>query len=521
MYNYPLRAALGGLCAIALMLLVASPFASAQQSASTGRTMTDFVRPLVLDGFDSATGQLVAADIVLSAELDSRVLEITNNSGGAADFTVTTNVQFCGDLGPLPASYLECAGSASPTALMFDTQILAESFLNLAAGASASSVQSATATDVASLRVTEATSLADFVEVPSVDIGVATLAGFQALGGGGNSLVEIETFANVVARIDYIYAGITIDKLTNGGDGVAVIEGDAVQWTYDVTNTGNTALQNAVVTDDQEGTICTIALIEAGETLRCEANSIAGAVAYANVATVIAEPVINPTMTVDDDDPSSYVVTAPTSTPVPPTPVPPTSTPVPAAPTPTPTSPDQSGPAIDIELSTNGIDADLPPGVSLEVGAPILWTYVVTNTGVVDLFDVVVSDDLAGGICRAVMIPVSGQTSCTREGVAVEGEFARLGDVIGESIMGQRVADVDPTHHVVADEVLGLVVTPTPIGTPATDSPAAVPPALPDEVLAYTGNDADARGLFGGVLVGTGFVMLAVSTALRGRRASD
>lgn len=222
MYNYLHRAPLGGPCVLMLMLLVASPFASAQQSAATGRTMTDFARPLTLDGFDSATGQLVAVDITLSADIDSRVLEITNNSAGAADFTVTTNVRFCGDPGPVPANYHACAESASTTALSFETQILAEPFINLAAGSTASSAQSATASDIASLRMFDAASLTQFVDVASVDFGVASLAGFEALGGGGNSLVEIETFANVQARVNDIFAGVSIEKLTNGGDGVSV-----------------------------------------------------------------------------------------------------------------------------------------------------------------------------------------------------------------------------------------------------------------------------------------------------------
>ena len=502
MYHNRRRAALGGLCATMLVLLVASPFANAQQ-VETGRTKTDFVRTLAHEGFDSAAGKLVAADIVLSAALDSRVLKITNNSGGVADFMVTTNVRLCADLGQTPASYANCVASASPTALRFDTQILAESFVNLAAGASASSAQSATASDDASMRVVDAASLARFVDAPSVNIGVATLAGFEALGGGGNSLVEIETFANVQAEINYLYADITIEKLTNGGDGVAVIQGDAVQWTYDVTNTGNTALQNAAVTDDQEGPICTIPRIEAGETKRCEAGGVAASAAYSNVATVVAESVINPTVSVTDDDPSSYVMSAPSPTPISPTPVPPTPLP---------------GPAIDIELSTNGIDADLPPGVPLEVGAPIVWTYVVTNIGVVDLFDVVVNDNLAGGMCRAVMIPVSGQTSCTREGVAVEGQFARIGDVIGESITGQRVADVDPTHHVVTDEVLGVVATPTPAGTPGPDAPQETTSTPPDEVLAYSGSGTESGGLLGSLLAGSGFTILGVSALVRDRR---
>jgi len=244
MNHFLRRSVLSGVCVVTLLvLLVASPFAGAQQSAATGRTLTDFVRPLVLDGFDPAAGELAAVDITLSADMDSRVLEITNSSAGAADFTVMNSVRFCGDLGPAPASFQACVSSTSATALIFQTEILSESFVNLAAGATAASAQPTTASDLASTRVVDPALLAQFVGVPSVDFGVATLAGFEALGGGGNSLVEIETYANVRAQIDYLFAGVAVDKLTNGGDGVAVLEGQAGRWTYDVANTGNTTLQ--------------------------------------------------------------------------------------------------------------------------------------------------------------------------------------------------------------------------------------------------------------------------------------
>ena len=54
----------------------------------------------------------------------------------------------------------------------------------------------------------------------------------------------------------------------------------------------------------------------------------------------------------------------------------------------------QTGPAIDIEKSTNGEDADSPPGPSVPVTSPVTWTYVVTNPGGVPLSDVVVSDNV-------------------------------------------------------------------------------------------------------------------------------
>ena len=58
--------------------------------------------------------------------------------------------------------------------------------------------------------------------------------------------------------------------------------------------------------------------------------------------------------------------------------------------------------AIDIEKSTNGADADLPPGPFIPVtdqnGDPTLitWTYLVTNTGNARLTGLEVTDDHAG-----------------------------------------------------------------------------------------------------------------------------
>ena len=40
-----------------------------------------------------------------------------------------------------------------------------------------------------------------------------------------------------------------------------------------------------------------------------------------------------------------------------------------------------AAPAIDIEKATNGQDADTPTGPTIQAGADVTWTYVITNTG--------------------------------------------------------------------------------------------------------------------------------------------
>src|SRR5204863_108991 len=56
------------------------------------------------------------------------------------------------------------------------------------------------------------------------------------------------------------HAGVLkqIESDNNAAPGPYVKVGSAISWTYTVTNTGNVALTNIVVTDDKEGPICTI-----------------------------------------------------------------------------------------------------------------------------------------------------------------------------------------------------------------------------------------------------------------------
>jgi len=49
--------------------------------------------------------------------------------------------------------------------------------------------------------------------------------------------------------------------------------------------------------------------------------------------------------------------------------------------------------ALTIEKTTNGEDADLPPGPSIPVTEQVVWTFVVTNTGTVPVSEIAVSDD--------------------------------------------------------------------------------------------------------------------------------
>lgn len=118
-----------------------------------------------------------------------------------------------------------------------------------------------------------------------------------------------------------------------------------------------------------------------------------------------------------------------------------------------------SGPAVRIEKSTNGEDADSPPGPSIPVGGAVTWRYVVTNTGTIGLTGVSVVDD------KGVVVNCAGQTSlavgqvltCTGTGVATLGQYSNIGKVTANSASGAVDAS-DPSHY------LGVTSTPPPTG---------------------------------------------------------
>jgi hypothetical protein len=105
-------------------------------------------------------------------------------------------------------------------------------------------------------------------------------------------------------------AMVDIEKYTNGEDadnktGPLVLNGNNVEWTYNVTNTGYYNLTDVKLTDDKLGHITTIPLLQPGESQEFTTNGIAGLGQYANNATVVGTPPSGPN--VSDSDPSHYL----------------------------------------------------------------------------------------------------------------------------------------------------------------------------------------------------------------------
>jgi LPXTG-motif cell wall-anchored protein len=295
--------------------------------------------------------------------------------------------------------------------------------------------------------------------------------------------------------------GVAIEKSTNGEDadtptGPAVAVGDPVQWSYEVTNTGNVSIVAFTVTDsdpDVSVSCPPIGLLLPGESVTCEASGTARAGEYTNTATVDALDFFEDE--VSDTDPSHYF---------------------------------GEQPAIVMEKSTNGIDADLAPGPDITEGELVTWSYVVTNTGNVDLVELVVTDNRIGTIpCPSTTLAVGATVTCTAQGAAAIGQYANVGTATAiTTTTGTPVTDTDPSHYngklasVPPQPPTTLPQPPTTLPQPPTTLPPT-PTVPPGGNLPATGSDGPQTFLMVGLLAAVaGLVLLMTRRAGRNRHTT-
>ncbi len=283
------------------------------------------------------------------------------------------------------------------------------------------------------------------------NLGSVTAVGPETYDEDGSTVPGVAVDDDDPANYLGITLGIDIEKFVQDdadadtAPGPLVAVGDEVKWTYVVTNTGTADLNNVTVTDDQiddDSTIdCgletnnVIEVLEAGQSITCTATGTATEGQYTNTGTATGvgpetvgpdgEPV--PGTEVDDEDDANYF---------------------------------GSGPSIDIEKSVQtNFDADEPVGPAVAPGGDVKFTYVVTNTGNVDLVDVAVSDDIEGDItCPATELAVDESMTCEIVVSAIDGgEYSNTGsatgtgpetvDNSGEPVAGIDVDDEDKAHY--------------------------------------------------------------------------
>ena len=114
---------------------------------------------------------------------------------------------------------------------------------------------------------------------------------------------------------------VELQKYTNGEDadsapGPTITVGDAVSWTYVVTNTGTVSLSSVSVNDDQGVSVsCPATSLSAGQSMTCTGSGTATLGQYRNLGRVSAtgaNPSGGGTSTVTDEDASHYLGVVPT-----------------------------------------------------------------------------------------------------------------------------------------------------------------------------------------------------------------
>ncbi|HEV2843212.1 MAG TPA: hypothetical protein VG477_00060 [Thermoanaerobaculia bacterium] len=214
--------------------------------------------------------------------------------------------------------------------------------------------------------------------------------------------------------------GLEIEKRTNGQDadaapGPSIPVGAPVTWEYVVRNTGAVALADLTVSDDQGVNVtCPKTALEPNESMTCTGHGTATACQYKNIGTVSGTAPDGSKLTAED--PSHYFG-------------------------------DQNA-KIDVETAVNGQDADNPNGPTLPMGSPVTWTYVVTNTGDVNLTGVAVTDDRGVTVsCPKTSLRPGESMTCSASGTAAEGLYRNVGAATAKTSCGPDVQDSDPSHY--------------------------------------------------------------------------
>ena len=159
----------------------------------------------------------------------------------------------------------------------------------------------------------------------------------------------------------------------------------------------------------------------------------------------------------------------------------------PEAESPAPTSgkpfdPAFGSPAVDIEVATNGVDADtLEEAPALSPGSTVTWTYVVTNIGDTSIYFEGITDSMQGTCIDpanvVAYLGVGESVTCELTGIVGDSNYANTATVVAhdaQSSAGETVTDTDPSHYTIAVTPTTAVPIPTTVVAVAT-TVASVP----------------------------------------------
>jgi uncharacterized repeat protein (TIGR01451 family) len=240
--------------------------------------------------------------------------------------------------------------------------------------------------------------------------------------------------------------GVDVETYIDGLDadlptGPTLAAGSFASFTYVLTNTGNIAVSNVLLTDSNGtlpvgddffptltgGDTNSNNQLDLGETWTYSALREVGVGQYQGTGTVTAVDIIS--QAVNDADQTSYF---------------------------------GSLPDVTIETLVNGEEADLPTGPSLAAGSTATFTYVVTNTGNIALGSVVVTDDngtpgntaddfnpafVHGDTNSNELLDTDEAWTYSATHMVTEGQYTNVGSVSASDVVNQPVSNADAANH--------------------------------------------------------------------------
>ncbi len=253
-------------------------------------------------------------------------------------------------------------------------------------------------------------------------------------------------------------AGIQIETRVNGKDadtppGESIPGGSPVTWTYIVTNTSSVPLTGILVRDDQgQAVSCPSSALAANQSMTCSANGLAALGQAGNVGVVTGIPPCGSQVTAQD--PSYYFGAGTTAT-------------------------------LALQITTNGQESPQAPGPSIPVGNPIVWTYVVANSGQVGVSQIQVTDDdpAVTVVCPGADLQPGQSMTCTARGTAQPCQHSNIGMVRGWTAAGQGVA-ATATRYYSGVPAAGIRILTATNGYQADNVPG--PTILPGSAVTWT-----------------------------------
>ncbi|WP_162584022.1 DUF7507 domain-containing protein [Variovorax sp. PBS-H4] len=231
------------------------------------------------------------------------------------------------------------------------------------------------------------------------------------------------TFDAIDPSLSLVKNSVLDDANTNG---VADV-GESVQYSFDVTNTGNIAINPVTIDDSKVGAVtCPTGALAAGATITCVAASYVVTQADVDAGVVFNE------------------ATA-TGTPVPP-PGYPAIPPVDSAPAEDELPVPAAAPSISVAKSA--VLTDTNDNGTAEVGESIQFNFVVTNTGNVTLSNVSVDDPKAGAVtCPVTQLAPGQNTLCSADALYVVTQADVDGGVVTNTATASGLQPVlDPAN---------------------------------------------------------------------------